>query len=179
MGNKIAAYSFLATINNGNSKINNLITCFEPLVKSAVASLYKKEKFEYLINDLQDSIEDIFGINMPTPVIIEIIKEMSKSNDIRVSEDYAVIVKNYTMEDYIENYEDAQSDVKYLEEYFRDYLKRNNIEEKLELYDFINLYFENEISFNESKKCLFESDYKYYHHAKFIDSITHDKEKFK
>ena len=179
MRNKIAAYSFLATINNGNNEIKNLTACFEPLVKSAIASLYKNGMFKYIVVDLQESIMYKFGIEMPVPVIVEIVKKISIESKVTISEDYTIIVKNYTMEGYIEKYEDARNDVKYLEEHFNDYLKLNGIEEELELYDFINLYFDNEISFNESKECSFQNNYEYYHHAKFINSITHDKEKFK
>ncbi len=152
MNKSIVTFSFLATINNGNHYIDNIVKVYEPLVKYVLSLMYKNKMHNFILNDFVEEFRRVSGVNIPIPLIDEILKSLSTNNIIHYSKDKAILIRKYSFEEYLETYEENVTDLHIIEEDFRIFCMENGYDDDINFYDFVNLYCNQIISFTEEIK---------------------------
>lgn len=130
-------YSLLAHIKNSGTFAEGPLDVFIPLVKNALHELFDNEasnKGEN-INELCVSIENRFGIDIPIPVMRNILKktaaEVNKKNgreDITIYSDDSFIIERYVFEDYHEEIQKSKKDVALVQKMFKEFCKIYKVE---------------------------------------------------
>ena len=101
---KIIAYSFLAYLNNDNMG-NGFNDIFIPLVKRTLSKLCSNNTCMGLITDIKDKFQELYGLDIPYPVLKEILKsisiEINKSckGKMALYSDNAYCIEKYTFEE--------------------------------------------------------------------------------
>ena len=75
--NKVITYSLLAHINNNKTLSRGLLVLFIPIVKRALAVLNSEGVSSgKSISEIKDKIESIHSLNMPIPVLKNILEKI-------------------------------------------------------------------------------------------------------
>lgn len=144
---KIIAYSFLAYLNNDNMG-NGFNDIFIPLVKRTLSKLCSNNTCMGLITDIKDKFQELYGLDIPYPVLKEILKsisiEINKSGKGKMAlySDNAYCIEKYTFEDYEETLLYKQYKIERLEKVFQEYIADKAIisqyEDELNIFKFID-----------------------------------------
>lgn len=142
---RAVAYSLLAHINNSGSLIKGQLDIFVPIVKKGLhymCILQQKPKGES-IQEIGDVITDKFGIEIPIPVLRNILKIIVKELNtqdkklLTVNNDDSFWVHDYVFEEYDEIIQQGQSDLKNLQTLFEKFCEMNNVKQNIGIVKFI------------------------------------------
>lgn len=125
-------YSLLAHIKNSGTFAGGPLDLFIPIVQNALHNLFENgtSKKGENISELCVGIEEHFGIDIPIPVMRNILKkaalEVNQKNgreDIRIFNDDSFIIDSYVFEDYHEDLQRSKNDVALVQKMFREFCK--------------------------------------------------------
>lgn len=125
-------YSLLAHIRNSGTFAGGPLDLFIPIVKNALHNLFENgtSKKGENINELCVGIKERFGIDIPIPVMRNILKkaalEVNQKNereDIKIFNDDSFIIDSYLFEDYHEDLQRSKNDVALVQKMFREFCK--------------------------------------------------------
>ncbi len=126
---RAVAYSFLAHIRNNRTFADGPLDIFAPIVKNALSELYPNGFVQgAALSELTNAIEERFGLDIPTPVMQNIMKKIaydvnkeSGHNDMQIFEDGAFIIQKFIFEEYKEQLQSSKSEVAKVLKLFRDF----------------------------------------------------------
>lgn len=130
-------YSLLAHIKNSGTFAGGPLDLFIPIVKNALHNLFASgtSKKGENINELCVGVENRFGIDIPIPVmrniLIKTASEVNNQNgkeDIRIFGDDSFIIESYVFEDYHEEIQKSKNDVALVQKMFKEFCKIYKIE---------------------------------------------------
>ncbi|MFC0772413.1 hypothetical protein [Terrimonas alba] len=130
MDKRIIAYSLLAYINNQSSKDASYDAIFTPLVKRGLSKMCSTGQFKGDdINDIKKHIDDLYGLNMPIPVLKKILAKIA--SEINTLEKTVVqffsggsfIIKEYVFDEFEEEIEKRSEQLDKLQEFYQQFLK--------------------------------------------------------
>lgn len=132
-------YSLLAHIKNSGTFASGPLDLFIPIVKSALHQLFRSgtSKMGKNINELCVGVENRFGIDIPIPVMRNILKkidsEVNRKNgkeDIKIYGDDSFIIESYVFEDYHEEIQKSKNDVFLVQKMFKEFCKIHKIDSR-------------------------------------------------
>lgn len=138
-------YSLLAHINNSGNLAKGQLDIFIPIVKKGLHILCSQEqqpKGEN-ISEIADVINKNFGIDIPIPVLRNllrlIVKDINSSESVQLTVygDDSFWVHKYIFVDYDEQLEQSKKDVKQLQTLFEQFCKMNNVKQSIGIVQFI------------------------------------------
>ena len=145
--NKIIAYSFLAHLNNDNVG-NGFNDIFIPLVRRTLSKLCNNNKFMGQITDIKEKFKELYGIDIPYPILREMLKRISieinksKKGKMVIYRDDAYCIEKYTFEDYEETIQYKKYKIEKLDEIFKKYIEDKALisqyEGRLDIFKFID-----------------------------------------
>ncbi len=183
--NRIITYSLLAHINDSvsNKSIKDLSDIFIPLVKRVISKLYQEGISKGLITDLKKSVDSAYSFDMPYPTLAKIVKRIAdeanndQNNDFIFYNDHSFIIKKFVFSEYEEFVSRQNSEIEFLTDTYKNYLKAQNIDVNSQpsIFEFLD---KNRISLSQffASKVTLHLDPSYLIQAKFIDSIKENQE---
>lgn len=131
---RAVAYSFLAHIRNNRTFSDGPLDIFVPIVKNALSELYPNGSAQgAALSELTNAIEERFGLDIPTPVMQNIMKKIayeinkeSGQSDMQVFNDGAFIIQNFIFEEYKEQIQTSKDEVTKVLKLFREFCKIYN-----------------------------------------------------
>lgn len=134
---RAVAYSFLAHMRTKGTFVSGPLDIFVPLVKNALSVLYPEGtdvKGEN-ISELSDNIKTRFEIDIPYPVLLNILKLLAKEinrneeKDIfRIFNDGSFWIEKFIFDDYKEQVENSKKDINEVVKYFKEFCKIYNVD---------------------------------------------------
>lgn len=148
MTNKIVTYSLLAHINESNALSTNYENLFAPLVKRVLAIMSQGQKFEGAeIAEIKDVIDKSYGWDIPPATLKKLLQqietEVNKEGDpvvMKVYGDGSFQIKPFVFDEFDEEIEKRNKDLKALENIYLDFLKSEGLETEVStqsIYDFV------------------------------------------
>jgi hypothetical protein len=134
MEKRIVAYSFLAQINNKNSREATLESVFVPFVKRAIAKMCNMGIRKGTdISEIVQFLGQLYDLDMPLSVLQRILKKIEKEAKdsgakVVFYSDWSFIIADYYFEDYEEEIIHREKQLERLQELFEDFLRTENIE---------------------------------------------------
>lgn len=125
-------YSLLAHIKNSGTFAGGPLDLFIPIVKNALHHLFENgtSKKGENINELCVGVENRFGIDIPIPVMRNILKKTASEvnvqngkEDIRLFGDDSFIIESYVFEDFHEEIQKSKNDVALVQKMFKEFCK--------------------------------------------------------
>lgn len=131
---RIITYSLLAHINNTGTLSKGLIEIFIPLAKRAISILNSEGIFSgKSITEIQIKIQDLYGIDIPPPVLKNILHKISDElNDeteikFHLYQDGAFAIKNYVFTEFDSLIVKKENEIKEIEELFKKFCNISEI----------------------------------------------------
>lgn len=133
--NKAVTYSLLSHISNSGLLSRGPLDIFIPIVKKALHYLHS-EKGEYKsskIDEIRNRIKAEYGIEIPKVVLLKILKQVAldvnqEKEYFQVFDDGSFWIKGFIFEDFDDQIEEAKTNIKNLQELFREFCKIQNID---------------------------------------------------
>lgn len=131
------AYSFLAHMQTKGTLVNGPLDIFVPLVKNALCVLYPEGTAVRgeNVSEISENIKDRFEIDIPYPVLLNILKILAKElnqecdrEDFRINNDGSFWIEKFIFDDYIEQVEDSKKDINEVVKYFKEFCKIYNVD---------------------------------------------------
>lgn len=134
--NKAVTYSLLSHISNSGVLSRGPLDIFIPIVKKALHYLYSEKGREYKsdkIDEIKSRVNDEYGIDIPKETLLKILKQIAFDVNIereyfQVFNDGAFWIKDFIFVDFDEQIEKAKSDIKNLQDLFKEFCKIQNID---------------------------------------------------
>ena len=125
------AYSFLAHISTSGTFAKGPLDVFVPIVKNALSELYPEGSAKGAnLSEIEVSIEERFGLDIPTPVLRNIMlliaKRLNAENgreDMRIFDDNAFIIEKFVFEEYKEQISKSKAEVVNVVRIFKEFCK--------------------------------------------------------
>jgi hypothetical protein len=135
--NRIITYSLLAHINNTGTLTEGLMEVFVPIVKRALSTMSREGVTKGKnISEIQQTIFTNYGLDMPIPVLRNILAKIIHEPDIAENSvlilygDDAFKLNQYFFIDYEETIEQKERDIESVEKYFVEFCKIYNVDNK-------------------------------------------------
>lgn len=128
-GKKLAAYSFLAHVNENNVGIRDLLDVFVPLLERALSVLVKRGTSRGQSSVLKEIFEEQYGLDVPLPLIKKMLEKIAKrynskcKNDIVVHKDGAFLINECAFAEYSAHIEEVEKDHDELKIAYENFLK--------------------------------------------------------
>lgn len=126
--NRAITYSLLAHINSSRTLSGGPLDIFAPLVKKAlhVFLAERKNTGAESLSELAEVISELYGINMPTPVLSTILRRIAREINeperrLTVYSDGSFHIKQFSFEDYDEEISRCHDSYKQLENKFNNF----------------------------------------------------------
>ena len=127
---RAVAYSFLAHVCTTGTFTKGPLDIFVPIVKNALSELYPNgSAMGKNLSEITTAIEDRFGLNIPTPVLrnimLKIAKELNENgrNDMQIFNDDAFIINKFAFEEYKEEIAKSKQEVSNVVKVFKEFCK--------------------------------------------------------
>lgn len=128
---RAVAYSFLAHISTAGTFVKGPLDIFVPIVKNALSELYPEGSAKGAnLSEIESAIDDRFGLDIPTPVLrnimLKIAKELNAENgreDMRIFDDNAFIIEKFVFEEYKEQISKSKAEVSNVVKIFKEFCK--------------------------------------------------------
>lgn len=129
---RAVAYSFLAHMQTKGTLAKSPLEVFVPLVKNALCVLYPEGTavMGENISEISENIKKRFEIDIPYPVLFNILKLLAKElnqeggrEDFRIHNDGSFWIERFIFEDYKEQVEASQKDITEVVKYFKEFCK--------------------------------------------------------
>lgn len=133
---RAVAYSFLAHMQTKGTLVNGPLDIFVPLVKNALCILYPEGTAirGENISEISKNIKNRFEIDIPYPVLLNILKILAKElnqngrEDFRIFNDGSFWIEKFIFDDYIEQVEESKKDINEVVRYFKEFCTIYNVE---------------------------------------------------
>ncbi len=132
--NRLVTYSLLAHINNTGTLVEGLVNIFIPLAKRAIAVMNSNSVFSGRnISEIQNMIKTIYSIDIPTPVLKNILIHISNEINTKSEKNFvlyadgAFSIKNYVFNEFESLIEEKRQLIYEVEKLFQEFCKTYNI----------------------------------------------------
>ncbi len=128
------AYSFLAHISTSGTFAKGPLDIFVPIVKNALSELYPEGSAKGAnLSEIEASIEERFGLDIPTPVLRNLLLLIAKKlnaehgrEDMRIFDDNSFIIEKFVFEEYKEQISKSKAEVLNVVRIFKEFCKIHN-----------------------------------------------------
>lgn len=128
---RAVAYSFLAHISTAGTFAKGPLDIFVPIVKNALSELYPEGSAKGAnLSEIETAIDDRFGLDIPTPVLRNIMQKIAKDlnaengrEDMRIFDDNAFIIEKFIFEEYKEQISKSKAEVSNVVRIFKEFCK--------------------------------------------------------
>lgn len=128
---RAVAYSFLAHVSTTGTFTGGPLDIFVPIVKNALSELYPDGSAKGAnLSEISNAIEDRFGLDIPTPVLrnimLKIAKVLNRENgreDMKIFDDNAFIIEKFVFEEYKEQINRSKAEVSNVVRIFKEFCK--------------------------------------------------------
>lgn len=128
---RAVAYSFLAHISTTGTLAQGPLDIFVPIVKNALSEIYPEGSAKGAnLSEIEAAIGDRFGLDIPTPVLRNIMLKIAKElnvesgrEDMRIFEDNSFIIEKFIFEEYKEQISKSKAEVSNVVKIFKEFCK--------------------------------------------------------
>ncbi len=125
----IITYALLGYLKETSLRDSAIIELYEPIVKKALSEYSAEHNLSEIkgrsLSEISKKVEDVFGLNIPIPILSTIMKNIAKQinddNVFVVYSDGAFILKSYVFYDIDQQLEVEKENVKILEKDYKSY----------------------------------------------------------
>lgn len=134
---KAITYSLLAHIKNSGLLLEGPLDVFIPVVKKGLCFMNtSKQQYKGAnISEIKNVIEELYGIDIPLPVLRSILKKIAKEINTEIetifilNNDDSFWIKDFVFEDYNDEIERSKKEIQNLQDLFKEFCKINNFDD--------------------------------------------------